>query len=702
MQAVFATVQELSPRPEGSQEERLLFDYIESEITARSIPYRRMDFASSTVGHSFSNVLAARLPGARDSRLAVVVPVNGRQDESVANSGDVAMAINFLMEASEELLPIGLEVVFLGAATPTSSGLGSALYVNEVQLDPPDAVVVLSNASTAEDLSIAGSTGGTVSPSWLIQRVYRAARDTGVSVSVPSTAAQFFQVAFAEEQNPITPFLNAGIPAVAIEGRPTPGPVDNRMLPLLDDLFGRFAQGMPETWDRHYLVFGGAPGGNLAIMGEETYVLMTFAAVSFLLFVGVMVRRRVDRYLHTIRRHILIIPLLLVLLTLAFLAGSGLVRAVVVYRDFPTFVVYRPVFFFAIKIFAAIAIFVGAYRVLRGRLLSRNSSFYSAAALFLLTVAVIAIAAINFSLVWYPLWALLFGLLFSLVPSRGLKIVTFLAAPLPLLAALFSGLLSGETRAAESMIVPDIWTNLLLALVSLPFLLMIIRIDLLLRHPIRGRTNIATEILAYGSTVAAVAFLVWGALYDPFDSTNPQPLAVVERIDATTNRRSLEIKSPAPIGRVTLVRDGAPLDVESEGRTAVLSLPPIEPPVNLETQSSTFLTRRRHLLRISAEPSPTRLNFRLVSESPILIYDAEFPFSMREENRVAEFEIGDSPPMPLLVELILPGDLSADALFELRWNEAFGEAYVPQSGYAMTFQTLVSTSVRLLNGGRES
>lgn len=691
----YRQIREIGPRPEGSEGEQRLFAYIQEELENQNIPYRFLEFDTSGVEHSFSRVLRAGLPGGRDQRLTIAVPVNPDDQDLDANSGDVAMALSLLVSSSRDLLPVGLEVVFLGAVPPDAPGPGTRLYLESYYLDPPAAVILLLNASSGEDLTVQGATGGIVAPPWLLQRVYSAARSLGIPATVPSTAEQFFEVAFSEADSPLSPFLAAGIPSVALAGAPGIPSPDLPMAHLLPEIVDSFSQGIPGTWDRHYLLFGGAPEGNLAIVGEESYVLLTFAAASFLLFVGVMVRRRVDRYLVTIRRHIFIVPLLLVTLALSYLAGSGLVALVTSWRNFPTLVSYRPVLFFGLKAFTAVALFIGIYRVLRGRLLSRNSSFYSAATLLLLTIGVVVMAAINFSLVWYPLWALIFGLVFSLVPSRGLKVFAFLAAPLPFLAALFSALLSQEPRAAAFLVVPDLWGNLLLAVISLPFLLMVIRIDLLLRHPIRGRTNIATEVLAYGSALAAAGCLVWASVYSPFNAERPQPVSLVERIDQDRNLHELVVESPAPLGSLRLEYGGETLTVDTDSRVTIFSLPPPNPVVTLEAEGSAFLTRKRHLLEIDAPENPRGLEVRLVSAEPLLVYDAAYPYEMAAENRVAVFDIGASPPMPFEMDLILPGELSALAEVEISWDRSFAGVYLVGGPYEVSFRTVASSSILL-------
>ncbi len=698
----YQQIREIGPRPEGSEGERRLFAYIQEELDNRNIPYRFLEFDTPGVEHSFSRVLRAALPGARDQRLTIAVPINPAEGGVEANSGDLAMALSLLVTSSQELLPVGLEVVFLGAVTPDAPGPGIRLYLENYYLDPPEAVLLLLNASSGEDLTVQGATGGIVSPPWLLQRVYSGARSRGIPATVPSTAEQFFEVAFAEADSPLSPFLQAGIPSVALAGSPGVPSSGTPLAHLLPEIVDSFPQGIPGTWDRHYLLFGGAPQGSLAIVGEESYVLLTFAAVSFLLFVGVMVRRRVDRYLVTIRRHILIVPLLLVTLGLSYLAGSGLVSLVISWRDFPTLASYHPVLFFCLKAFTAVALFIGVYRVLRGRLLSRNSSFYSAATLLLLTIGVVVIAAINFSLVWYPLWALVFGLVFSLVPSRGLKVITFLAAPLPFLAALFSALLSREPRAAAFLVLPGVWGNLLLAVVSLPFLLMVIRIDLLLRHPIRGRTNIATEALAYGSALAAAGCLVWAAVYSPFNEDHPQPISLLERIDQDRSLHELSVESPAPLGSFRLEYAGETLMVDTRSRTATFSLPPPNPIVTLEAEGSSFLTRKRHLLEIRAPEQLRKLDVRLVSAEPLLVYDAAYPYEMSAENRIAVFDIGASPPMPFEMDLILPGNLSALAEVEVSWQGSLAGVDLVGGPYEVSFRTVASSSVLLTGEPGES
>ena len=100
-------------------------------------------------------------------------------------------------------------------------------------------------------------------------------------------------------------------------------------------------------------------------------------------------------------------------------------------------------------------------------------------------------------------------------------------------------------------------------------------------------------------------------------------------------------------------------------------------------------------MQIDAPEDPSSLDVRLVAADPLLVYDAEYPYEMRNENRVARFDIGASPPMPLAMELILPGNLAALAEVRVRWNKSFAEVSLSGSPFEIRPATVVSSSILL-------
>jgi hypothetical protein len=103
--------------------------------------------------------------------------------------------------------------------------------------------------------------------------------------------------------------------------------------------------------------------------------------------------------------------------------------------------------------------------------------------------------------------------------------------------------------------------------------------------------------------------------------------------------------------------------------------PPEEPPrrileegLDLTMDERTLLERRILNIRIEAPGEPDRIDLYLDTETVMpVIYDAPAPFEYSGEGRTVRFILGEAPPVPLDLEIVVPlefyGFLRAEALY---------------------------------------
>ncbi|MDR2019367.1 MAG: hypothetical protein LBQ14_01220 [Treponema sp.] len=104
--------------------------------------------------------------------------------------------------------------------------------------------------------------------------------------------------------------------------------------------------------------------------------------------------------------------------------------------------------------------------------------------------------------------------------------------------------------------------------------------------------------------------------------------------------------------------------------------PPAKPPqriledgLNLTMNERTLLERRILNIRIETPGGPDRIDLYLDTETVMpVIYDAPVPFVYGGEGRTVRFILGEAPPVPLDIEIVVPlgfsGFLRAEALYD--------------------------------------
>ncbi|MFW6262295.1 MAG: hypothetical protein ACOC6J_12005, partial [Spirochaetota bacterium] len=280
---------------------------------------------------------------------------------------------------------------------------------------------------------------------------------------------------------------------------------------------------------------------------------------------------------------------------------------------------------------------------------SKNGSFYSAAALFMLFVDIILFSAINLSFGYYFVWAFFFAFVFSVVRQRALKAMALLLAPYFLVRVAFEVLRIPELRLTEELLLST-RGDLLLSFMILPFLLMLIRLDFLVRHPVRGRRAFALRLASIGTGAVVAGMLVFVLLSNPFAPSTPQPVRAVERVDYEEFERTLALSSPAPLGELRVLFAGDEYELDLSGREHSIASDVLPDVLSVRLSYEDFLDRDRASLRIDAPQPIDELEITFLSEEPMVLYDVSYPFTITPDSTRADVYVGKRPPLPLDVE----------------------------------------------------
>ncbi len=664
------------PRTEGSVGERRSVDHIKQRLDALGITYSQQDFHDLEGAHSFSSSIEVDIKGALPDELLVVVPLDHPRDARPNDDGSInlALALGMIEALHRSELPISLRILFLGGEFGSGSGypIGTRQFLSNFYPDYPVAVLYLNFQYIPSRINITGGGRRIIAPYWLINRCSSSMDQAGLFYLLRGNENQIFRLGLIQSAPPINPYLQAGYPAIELSSLPGHPPQSDyanwvsTFMRYIDDFISSSRSGFPTNWDHHYLFFQARFFS--FILTEREYVILVIAILSLLLAYPVVFKERFTRYLRTIGRNLLSIPLLLVLVFLFLLLGTLLVEALSIIRNFPTIWVHAPFLFFLCKAAAALFLFAVLYRFLKQLPFSRNGRFYSAGSILLLLVDGIVLGLFDFSLAYYFIWSLVFAVLFSTARWRWMKAIFLAASTAWLAKAVVDIFTLPALDVVRVILLSRIKGNVVLALIILPFLFMIIRLDLLFRHPRRGRGVAVIRAIDTLLGVATAGLFAYLAVFSVYGHSNPRPVSMTELMNLDTNQRTIQLDSPAPIGRVAIRTHDLTQTIATRSRSYTTTVSGAQPILNEETTSSAFLDRERIDLRLEPVGKPYRVSVKLSSGKQIVIFDANFPFSYSPTGKEATIHIGTNPPFPLDVQFTLPKQSQVDVNLELTYS----------------------------------
>lgn len=667
LSAHYKAIRSFHPRLEGSEGEDRTLDYLQTQLSELGYSLYRRGFTALADAHSFSQLARVDLPGDGDGRFYVLVPLNHGSHRNPTEDGSVSVAASLALAeaiAANRSRPT-VSILYLGADVGDRR-LGSRLFLSELEIGDRESAIYLDITGAGRPISARLAAGGISAPRWLSERVVRLLVDSDLPSRQYSSTLQASRSRLSRN-GVIEPYLRHGLATVRIrselpgppEPRPTAGgaPTEAWAAQLEGFLYALITKGPPpalQSWDRHYVYATAAE--TVVFLGERSYLLLLLVVLISPIVYGLVFQRRLSRYTRIVGRNAWSLLVLLGLTFFFFFVSTALIRGIMDFRGFPTLWQYAPGSYFILKLVISIFLFAFVFQSLRQLPFPRSGSFYSGSAVFLLFLDVLILAIADVAFTFYFLWAFLFGFLFSIAKSPWLKGLFFLASPLWLIIGMVELFLAAELPAVESLLLSAVGGNLLFAFVLLPFLLMLIRLDMMLHSRLRLPHGGTLRLTVLGSAAAAVLFASGLVFLEPFSVERPQPVEVTEVIDAEAGVHRLELRSPAPMDGLTFYRGESSYEVEGETRAHSLDLGDQAPPQVLlvESTSREFLSRSRREVVVESRLAPASIDARLSSDAELLIYDADFPYGIVESPTAVEFRIGRYPPNPLSLRYTVP------------------------------------------------
>ena len=642
-----------TPAPEGSAAEKNRLDAVATLLSDRGVLFERAPVSTGPTVHTFAEYILANPMAVEDSTLTILVPANAPIESLLAGAAG-ALRRN----GSRGTLP----VLFIGG-TERAEVAAAWVSARLTGLPGERQVAVLNFERLEGGMIVEAGTFGDVTPFYMLQALRSVSTDE-LRLGIAGNRLQLARLGLSVPEQPVGYLLSRGVPAMQI----TNLAADSAARSISDAVFDderpverrRFvntllnlAEELPReaAWERNYTAFQVGPV--YLLLGEEELLIIGGVVLISILLYAVSRPRRVRRYSRTMRKNAWQLPLLYAAITVYLFVATALIDTISTARSFPTLWSYAPVITFAAKLLVAITLFGMSHEALRKALFSRNSSFYSGWALFLHLLALILLLVFNLALSFYFVWTFALTFLFGYARHPWMKRAVFLLSLIPPLSFVFTVLEQGENRIAELLILSPTNATLLIALILLPYLLMLFRLDLLHRTP-RGK-RMARRTVGRRLSTAVLGALGLGVLifYDPFSPENPVPVTLEERI---TEEHTLAISTPRPLKESALRIGGSEEELAwPEGDnsfTVALSTPPSVFSLSLERRE--FLGRSRFIYELASPEPIEQIDATLYGVEGLTIHESDFP--VMQQNGEITLVIGRNPPNPLQIELVVEGN----------------------------------------------
>ncbi len=674
-----AAIRALGPRPEGSESSRKLVDLLRQRLSQMRVAYSIQDFRDSEDMHSFASSVVATIPGERPDTVLLCVPIDTGQQAEPGRDESIgpALALDLARQAASSRPPLTIQILFLGAeqgegdAYPMSSRLFLAGYYPE----SPVLALYLNLDAVPERVVVRAGSEGLVAPLWLLQRTLGALGEAGLDARADGNEIQLVRAGLVKLRTPVGPFLRNGYPAVAIEGEYAGAPGNDREFAgAFAAFWSRFLEagrtGIPQTWDRHYLLFRIGP--RHFFVSERSYLLLLLAVFAASVIYLQLARRRLTEDILITGEHLWVLPVLFAATFVFLLAATGLVYGVAALRGVRDLWKASPGLFLALKVSGAAFLLVMASRLLlrhAGPWLARiPERFFPGSALLVLMFGLMVVAAANVSLAVIVLWPLFFIFLYEATRRTWLRLLALVLAPATIAGIGLALILQPGSDAGRIVLAAPVRGNFVVAVLLLPYVLLLL--DMTLSAPFSEAVTRAVRGAAPVVTAALSAALLAAALvFPPFGPQRPQVIDVTRYVDLTAGSSRIEVTSSAPLGRIRYAESGSVRTVATRARSRLL---PAEAPGDLlaiRASSTPMLDRENVTLEIEPQGNPESIELAILSQERFLLYDSSFPASRDESGRVYTLHVGRYPPVPLEVELTLPQGQMFTLAVRLRYDD---------------------------------
>ncbi|MDR2535136.1 MAG: hypothetical protein LBD29_03780 [Treponema sp.] len=588
------------------------------------------------------------------------------KDEGLPFSFEVGLA--FIEAVREKERALNILVAFLGdevSTLPEDLGKSSRKGLEDLYdaLEEPEKTILLylDMPDPPQSLLIHHGANKSLTPLNVLKPLYTLCKAQDIPVSLAVWFNELYKLNLVKG-HPVMEFAQErGLKALYITGSQTsPQTLKNEVFSGISaegaaEVFADYAGSLTisqDNLDYHFLIL--RFWEHYFFISEITTVKLFFLVIT-LFFIGVLIYGIIRRKTLILQWQIFftylwVFPLFLVSLVLTLEIAGSLVD--LTNSGFENASLRNDFGWGVFKIIIAMILLTLLFSFWNMLKIPRKAVFYGNAAVILVVVGVFIAAVLDITFVPLFIWILLFTWFGSVTTIPALVYACALLVPFQSIGPLFNllqvhsnasyikeKLLFSAGRLTEIILSRNIDSTLYIAVITLPFILLIERGTALIQEK-----NIFLRKGRRFFPVLAVLFLVFGAL-------------------AFYTHKLRTIAYMPPVRRI------------SEDKNIL----------QVKLNYVTFLERRNITINLEALGNPQRFNLYLEStdETPPVIYAAYMPFAFINDQKAVAFTLGEGPPNPFSTEIVVPvnfsGALRVEALYTA-WDPDLDTMARPESG----------------------
>ena len=662
-----SSVSACGPRLEGSKEEAQAFNYLKNTLKKYNLHLEELDFSTMRDGHSFSRILSVTIPGKSPNSLFLVIPMSQEMPRSFSVETDpdgISLALCMIEEWAQNPPPASLKILFLGGDTGVGEGIGSRFFLQTFQTTTPPLILYLHLTNIPSVLDIQTGARGLVSPALPLGLLLKAFESTGIEISLSGSRNQLYRMGVPLSPTPLGPFLRAQIPALGIKGNPYHTETTaNAPITATKDWVQGFKEGFqsflsqygdldfsdsPLEWDTHYIPIRW--GKKIRLLDETTMVGILLGVLTLSFVLSFARRKQTLRYLNTLLRHFWNLPFLFLLQFLFLSIGTWVLKWIEQLR-FPLWE-YTPSLHFLLKLSSATFLFSLFFHTLHRLPLAKRGRFYSASSILFFFVNILVFSLINIALCYYFLWGFLCSLGFSFFRRKRIKLLFLLIAPILFYRITYDLFVIPELPMIRVLLFSSTG-NILLAFMLLPFILMAIRIDFLIRHPASHKPGWGLRSIVLFSGALTFGISAYLLFYTPF-SVQPIPIQWKETLDVESGTHSLTLSSITYLKEGTYPYGTFRIEIPPHSKKVETFLPRGEDPLQVQVKQTSFLERTTYHFMFTSNLPFYLMDCTIEASEDTVIYGSNFPITPEVGTRKTKVFIGRNPPQPVSLILTLP------------------------------------------------
>jgi hypothetical protein len=719
-----AEIRALGSRRENSEGERAALDLVERRLDAAGLKPVRRGFDDVRDDASASETIEARIAGLLPDELALIVPINSWTDATADSDGAAGLALALTeaeslgeRRASGWSPPISLRFVFLGAERRGRMGeggeasLGSRAWISRNEGAAPLAVIYLALDEAPTRVSLMNAGRGLLSPLWYYDRARIALGAAGLPVLLEANRLQVYRLGLADRYGPVSPYLEAGMPAVEIRNEPSSADATSRtragpwFSAFIDEMTRANSGGFEDIWDRTYLIL--QAGNRSAVLRETFYVafLVVFGGLVAAVVLAVsVVKRRAAKALLS-RGPVILGQLLAIFASVfaVFLVGQGWSRLDAAALGSADAWMLAPRLFAGARILACFVLFLSLLSLLVERkALSPNPYFYEFASLICLGINVLFFSAILPSASYYFVWAFAIVGLSLALRKPWATVVAYLAMYAPLAPLAYELASKPETAVYSKLLAPATLDTLALSALALPFFAFTASPLLFYAPPeaiARKRVAAILALCAIAIEGAALAYAAYGPAHPAPPGGRTEELVVSEAIDQDAGRFTAKFEAERRLGKTSITRGGELIELSSLGDRAEAEGNDREKRIAVSNDRVPFLDRASERIRIDFLQPPYRVEILLTGERDLGIFDCTIPYQASLDGKSAALFVPVNPGNRIEIEITVPGDFEASLAVKAEYLAPpvpyrYGDGSAPKPGrFEVKASTLLSEPI---------